>query len=170
MTAAFDNLLSTIAAEGLEPEEVGVVVVDHGSRKVESNRLLEDVAAAFAKTAPRLIVEPAHMELAEPSIATAFANCVRRGARLVVVFPYFLGPGRHWNEDIPRLSAQAASGHPGVRHLVTAPLGLHELLLQVMHARISHCLDHALRGGPTCDLCSEFTGCMLQPPVVENSG
>ena len=36
------------------------------------------------------IVEPAHMELAEPSIATAFARCVERGATTVVVFPYFL--------------------------------------------------------------------------------
>jgi hypothetical protein len=33
------------------------------------------------------IVEPAHMELAEPSIGVAFDRCIERGARLVVVHP-----------------------------------------------------------------------------------
>ncbi len=82
------------------------------------------------------------MELAEPSIATAFDRCVEPGATTVVVFPYFLLPGRHWNEDIPRLAAAAARQHPGVRYLVTAPFGLHPLMAEVMRQRIEHCLAH----------------------------
>ncbi|MCI21215.1 sirohydrochlorin ferrochelatase, partial [Trifolium medium] len=31
--------------------------------------------------------------------------------------------------DIPSLSAEAAKQHPGVSYIVTAPLGLHELLV-----------------------------------------
>jgi sirohydrochlorin ferrochelatase len=121
---------------------LGVIVVDHGSRRDESNRLLEDVARQFAAATGLAIVEPAHMELAEPSIATAFARCVERGARTVVVFPYFLGPGRHWHDDVPRLSAEAALSHPGVRHLVTAPFGLHPLLFEVISERIAEVLAH----------------------------
>jgi sirohydrochlorin ferrochelatase len=80
------------------------------------------------------------MELAEPSIETAFARCVERGAKTVVVFPYFLLPGRHWNDDIPRLAAAAAENHPGIRYLVTAPFGLHPLMAEIMQQRIAHCL------------------------------
>ncbi|MBA3483275.1 MAG: cobalamin biosynthesis protein CbiX, partial [Pirellulales bacterium] len=100
-------------------------------------------AKAFRQHSRWSIVEPAHMELAEPSIATAFARCVELGATLVVVFPYFLGPGRHWNEDIPRLAAEAALpfADRGVRHLVTEPLGLHPLILDVIDQRIAHGLD-----------------------------
>ena len=58
-------------------------------------------------------VQPAHMELAEPSIATAFDACVAAGATTVVVAPYFLGPGRHWDSDIPALAAAAAAVIPG---------------------------------------------------------
>src|SRR5256885_3572444 len=94
--------------------QIGVVLVDHGSRREESNAMLLDVVRDFAQATAISIVEPAHMELAEPSIATAFARCVVRGATTVVVFPYFLLPGRHWNEDIPRLAAAAAKGHPGI--------------------------------------------------------
>ena len=121
---------------GVSQDQVAVVLVDHGSQREESNRLLLDVAEAYRKHADWAIVEPAHMELAEPSIATAFARGVEQGAELVIVFPYFLGPGRHWNSDIPRLAAEAAAACGGVRYLVTAPLGLHALLLKVIDERI----------------------------------
>src|SRR6478735_7812030 len=97
-----------------KPDDLGVIVVDHGSRREESNALLLDVVRSFEDASRMPIVEPAHMELAEPSIATAFARCVERGATTVVVFPYFLLPGRHWDEDIPRLAALAAKDYPGV--------------------------------------------------------
>ena len=88
-----------------DPQQLGIILVDHGSRRAESNDMLLDVVRNFAESSGLSIVEPAHMELAEPSIATAFARCVKRGATTVLVFPYFLLPGRHWNEDIPRLAA-----------------------------------------------------------------
>ncbi len=118
------------------PERTGVILVDHGSRREQSNQLLLEVVDAYRKHSGRRIVEPAHMELAEPSIATAFRRCVEQGATLVVVFPYLLSPGRHWDEDIPRLAAEAARAHAGVQHLVTGPLGLHPLMLEVIDERI----------------------------------
>lgn len=121
-------------------EKIGVILVDHGSRRDESNRMLLEVVAAYRQHADWQIVEPAHMELAEPSIATAFSKCVAQGANLVIVFPYFLSPGKHWHEDIPRLAAEAAATYPGVCHLVTAPLGLHELMLKIIDNRIEESL------------------------------
>ncbi|QDU57049.1 Sirohydrochlorin ferrochelatase [Aeoliella mucimassa] len=90
------------------------------------------------------------MELADPTVAQAFAACVEQGAKTVVVFPYFLSPGRHWSQDIPRLAAAAAAEHPGVSHLVTAPLGLHSLICDVISERITTCLAHHTQTGPTC--------------------
>jgi sirohydrochlorin ferrochelatase len=118
-------------------ERTGIVLVDHGSRRDDSNRMLEEVAASFQRQSKWEIVEPAHMELAEPSIATAFGRCVERGATLVVVFPYLLSPGRHWKEDIPRLAAEAASPYPGVRHFVTEPFGVHPLMMEIIDERIA---------------------------------
>jgi len=138
---------------------VGVIVVDHGSRRELSNTLLEEVAALLAQSPGYDIVEPAHMELARPSIAEAFEKCVVRGADTVVVLPFFLLPGRHWTEDIPRLATDAAQHHPGIRHLVTAPLGLHPLLAEVMHDRINHCLACAHGTASPCDLCVDRGPC-----------
>src|SRR5690242_13783577 len=106
------------------PSDLGIVLVDHGSKRDEANALLEDVAQLFRGISGAAIVEIAHMELAEPTIAQAIARCVAQGARRVVVHPYFLAPGRHSTNDIPRMVAEAAAQHPGVTYSVTAPLGL----------------------------------------------
>lgn len=156
-------MTSPLTHLGIPTEKVAIILVDHGSRRDESNQLLLEVIDAFRQHSEWSIVEPAHMELAEPSIATAFARCVEQGAELVIVFPYFLSPGRHWNEDIPRLAAEAAVAYPGVHHLVTAPLGLHALMLQVIDERIATCLDRVTGAGDSCDLCDDSTGCTLLP-------
>ncbi len=149
-----------------ELHDVGLIIVDHGSRRDESNRLLLDVVQQFVDATGATIVEPAHMELAEPSIATAFGRCVARGAKTVIVFPYFLLPGRHWNEDIPRLTAAAAKEHPGIRFLVTAPFGLHPLMAEVMQRRIEHCLAHAAGDADACELCAGTDRCQLRAGSV----
>jgi len=102
------------------------------------------------------------MELAEPCLATAFSRCVARGAKTVVIHPYFLLPGRHWHVDLPALASAAAAAHPGVRYLVTAPLGLHPLMAQIMAERIGHCLNVAHGHAEACDLCAGSGRCQLR--------
>ena len=129
----------------------GIIIVDHGSRRAQSNALLEEVAAQFGKRFAELYdtVEPAHMELAEPSIATAYGRCAERGATNVVVCPFFLGPGKHWTGDIPRLTAEAAVHHPGTRYHVTMPLGIDDLILDLLYKRATHCTGNGL----SCESC-----------------
>lgn len=123
---------------------VGLVLVDHGSRLEEANRLLETVAARARTLAPEYAaVEPAHMELATPDLAEAFARCVAAGAESVVVVPYFLAPGRHASEDIPRMAAEAAARHPGVSWSVAPPLGLDDRLVEAALARARDAADRA---------------------------
>ena len=135
---------------------VGVVLIDHGSRKAESNEQLHGLVALYKAQTGRSVVHAAHMELASPTLADAFSACVADGADTVVVSPYFLSPGRHWQEDLPSQAAAAAAQHPGVRFLVAAPLGLHPLVTQILESRLTTCLatattaDDALGG---CDVC-----------------
>jgi sirohydrochlorin ferrochelatase len=130
----------------------GIIIVDHGSRRSESNEMLEQAAAAFAQRFSEKygIVEPAHMEIAEPSIATAYARCVERGAERVVVVPFFLGPGKHWTQDIPRLTADAASQFPQTRYHVSPTLGIDDLILDLLAKRACHCETNNYH----CDLCN----------------
>jgi len=153
----------------LDGETLAIIIVDHGSRREESNVMLLDVVRDFQAAAGFGIVEPAHMELAEPSIATAFARCAELGATKIVVFPYFLLPGRHWNEDIPRLAAAAAQQHPGISYLVTAPFGLHPLMSEIMRQRIEHCLSHTQGDAQACELCAGTDRCQLRSSAANST-
>ena len=143
-------------------DPVAVIVVDHGSRRTEANESLEAFVRASAERLPYPIVEPAHMELAEPSIGTAFDRCVAAGAATVVIAPYFLGPGNHWDRDIPALAAEAGERHRGVRWLVAPPLGPDPLLMDIVDRRIARCLAHVTDNAEPCAVCAGSGRCVLR--------
>ena len=110
--------------------------MDHGSKKKESNDMLETFAEMYRKASGRDLVEVAHMEIAEPTIPQALVRCVEYGATKVVVAPYFLSPGRHIQKDIPRIVGEAAKKFPGVDIEIADPIGLDPLVAQVIENRV----------------------------------
>jgi len=118
-----------------------ILLVDHGSRRTEANEQLERMAELVAERVPDAIVHVAHMEIAEPDITHAVDACAADGADEIVVHPYFLAPGNHSTNDIPRLVRDAAARHPGLRVRVSEPLGLHPKLVDVILDRIDAARD-----------------------------
>ncbi|KAK3183612.1 hypothetical protein Dsin_030898 [Dipteronia sinensis] len=159
---------SSCLASGVGDKD-GVIIVDHGSRRRESNLMLNEFVTMFRDKTGYPIVEPAHMELAEPSIKDAFRLCVQQGANRVIVSPFFLFPGRHWHQDIPSLTAEAAKEHPDVSYIVTAPLGLHELLVDVVNDRIKHCLAHVAGDADECIVCAGTNKCRLYGTALDKN-
>jgi len=128
-------------------ERPAVLLIDHGSRRAAANEMLDEVAALVKKRlGAESIVEPAHMEIAEPTIADGFARCVEQGATTVVVHPFMLAPGRHVTEDLPRLVAEAAARHQGVGFSMAAPLGSHS---GIIDAVIERCQSALLGSEPS---------------------
>ena len=85
----------------------------------------------------------AHMEIASPTISEAFDEAAAAGAELVVVVLYFLAPGRHSFTDVPKLAAEAAERHPGLRFCVTNPLGPDAVLTALALERVREALQKA---------------------------
>jgi sirohydrochlorin ferrochelatase len=113
-----------------------ILLVDHGSIRREANEMMIDVMALVQRMAGNdAVVKYAHMELAEPTIAQGFANCVEAGATDVVVVPYMLSPGRHSTTDVPRMVKEAAAKYPGVTFSVTPAFGIEEKLGEIVLAR-----------------------------------
>jgi sirohydrochlorin ferrochelatase len=111
-----------------------ILLVDHGSNLPAANAVLDEIAEGVRRRRA-VIVEVAHMELAEPSLDAALARCAARGAREVIVCPYFLGPGRHTSRDIPQLVAAARAAHPELQVALAEPLGFDERLVDRVLAR-----------------------------------
>lgn len=138
-----------------------IMLIDHGSRRAEANEMLHCMANLVQHLAgPGVIVRPAHMELAEPSIAQGFAACVAAGATAVIAFPYMLSPGRHSIEDIPAMVAEAARSHPGVEFSVTPAFGMHEKLAELILLRA---------GIPRADSQQPTANCRCWHPEADGS-
>ena len=146
---------------------IGLVICDHGSRRAASNEMLETFVERFITLTDYAIVEPAHMELAEPSIETAVARCVERGASHIVLAPYFLAPGKHWQKDIPDLveaACQKVQAEKGVSltWLVSQPIGLHDAMVNIIDDRTQYCLSRAKGEVEACDACAGTDRCQFR--------
>lgn len=131
-----------------------LIIVDHGSKLEAANQMLASVAQQVQRLTTDLVFH-AHMDLAEPTIGQAFDAAVEQGADSVFIFPYFLAPGRHSREDIPRMSAEAAARHPGVQWHCSGPIGLDKMLAQLIVRRVRRCEQHEY----ACEECPDAKYC-----------
>lgn len=113
-----------------------VVVLGHGSRAEGASNAMEQVVELLRKRHSER-VEPAYMELAEPSLTAVLGRLHAEGIRQVVLMPYFLHFGIHLREDIPAILREACAALPGLE-VVTAPcLGYDDALVEVVERRLS---------------------------------
>ncbi len=115
-----------------------LILVAHGSRRATSNDEVRRLAALLQRQARGRYdaVVAAFLELAEPGIPAAIDACVARGAREIVLLPYFLAAGEHVARDIPAQVAPKQAQHPQVSisvapYLGAADEGIAALLLQL---------------------------------------
>jgi sirohydrochlorin ferrochelatase len=120
-----------------EPEsETAVLLIAHGSRLALANEDLVRLAEVIMERSEFEIVEVAYLELTEPTIAVGGRTCVARGARRVLLLPYFLSAGIHVVNDLESHRNGLASEFPGVEFVLCPHLGLHPLMAQIVLDRL----------------------------------
>jgi precorrin-8X/cobalt-precorrin-8 methylmutase len=62
---------------------------------------------------------------------------VEKGAKKIILHPFFLSSGMHVTKDIPEMIREAGTLYPDVRFIYTEPLGTHEKLAHIVMERIS---------------------------------
>lgn len=120
----------------------GFVVFAHGSRIESANQAVRDVAAQMAASGQH-VVEPAFLEIGAPDLAGAAGKLIERGAKRIVVIPYFLTLGTHMQRDLPRLAREASTTHDGIEIEITSPLDGHPALVQALLDRAAEALKPA---------------------------
>lgn len=112
-----------------------LLIIDHGSKRKAANDMIFDVVKLVKSMKPDIIVEGAHMELAEPSIEDGIVACIQKGAVDIVVQPFMLSPGRHSISDIPDMVADIAKKHPDITISVSHHFGVHKKIAEVILER-----------------------------------
>ena len=100
---------------GNRDPRLGILLIDHGSKRKASNEHLHSIAKKYHSSLlndndgiDNIIVKAAHMEIAEPSILTTLRQLIiEEKVTKVVCVPYFLSPGKHATIDVPNLIAGA---------------------------------------------------------------
>jgi sirohydrochlorin ferrochelatase len=120
----------------------GFIVFAHGSRVESANQAVRDVAGQMAASGPH-VVEAAFLELGTPDLTAATGLLIARGAKRIVVIPYFLTLGTHMQRDLPRLARDASHAHADIEMQITLPLDGHPALVQALLDRASEALNTA---------------------------
>lgn len=84
-------------------DNVGLVLVGHGSRKPQYKESLEKLAEIIRARSRFKIVEAAFMMINKPTIQEAVKLVAQRGVKRVVLIPVFIAAGSHTTEDIPKI-------------------------------------------------------------------
>lgn len=108
-----------------------LILFAHGSPVESANEAVREVARAMAREA-RMTVEAAFLDGGKPGLVEAVSSAVARGAKRVVVVPYFLTTGLHLKRDLPELIRQAITEHPTLRIEATQPLDGHPALIGIL--------------------------------------
>ncbi len=118
------------------PGCTAVLLIAHGSRQQAANRDLAELVDRLEASGQYPIVEGCFLELVEPDLPTGGDRCVARGARRVLLIPYFLSAGVHLERDLTAARDELSRRHPRVQFDLAAPLGPHPLLDQLVAIRI----------------------------------
>jgi sirohydrochlorin ferrochelatase len=102
-----------------------VLVVSHGSRSPKTKEEVSRLVETLRHRLPGTIIEFAFLEIEPPSIPQGIDKCVAQGTDAVTVALNFLNAGRHVNDDIPAIIAQARQKYPHVTFAMTQPVGQH---------------------------------------------
>ena len=154
-----DNSIGSNATDSKsngKKKKVGVLLMDHGSKKEKSNARLQRMAELYQLTlgtdededddnTPTMIVRAAHMEIAKPSIPDQLKDLRDQGVDEIICHPFFLSAdGRHVKEDIPEIIGNAiddlwgetTSARP-IPVVTTAPVGSNtQLMLGAIHSLV----------------------------------
>ena len=120
-----------------------VLIMAHGSRIAEANDAAREVATMVQEMTGHEIVEVSFRELHEPNIQQGIDTCVARGAKKILLIPYFLFMGAHVRHDLPEEIEAAQKRHPGLEMFMGPHLGVHRKLAEIVCERISEGLTAA---------------------------
>jgi sirohydrochlorin ferrochelatase len=115
-----------------------LMIMAHGSRKVEANEEFEQLTHRIAKQSHHYAeVKPCFLELAIPSLAVAVEQSLAQGYTQFDVYPLFFNQGNHVVNDIPRQIAHLEEQYPACTFRCLDYFGTYDQLSNQVLAHIA---------------------------------
>jgi sirohydrochlorin cobaltochelatase len=122
--------------------ETGLLLVGHGTRSITGTKQFLDLAEQLAQRIAPSPLEPAFLEMQQPTIAEAVERLLARNIQRLIVMPMLLFAAGHAKRDIPQAVQAALAGclQAGLPWVQAAHLGCHPAMLELSRRRMAEVL------------------------------
>lgn len=115
----------------------GVIVLAHGSRRQETDRILDSLTEKVAAKATHQRVIPAYLQFSANSLDKAVEALAAEGIRRIKVVPMFLFDGIHVTEDIPEELETIGNRYPQLDIRMSRHLGDDDRIAEIILDRMA---------------------------------
>jgi precorrin-8X/cobalt-precorrin-8 methylmutase len=120
-------------------EDIGLVLIGHGSKLPHNRENLEKLAAILRKRSAFKFVEISFMVRNTPTIPEAIDAIAKKGAKKIVLVPAFLAPGVHTTQEIPELigmkDKESQLSAKGIQLIYGEPIGADERIAEILEEK-----------------------------------
>jgi sirohydrochlorin cobaltochelatase len=122
--------------------DVGILLVGHGTRSELGTRQYLALAASLAHRLAPLHLEPSFLELTQPDLDAAIGRLMDLGVKRLVTMPLLLFAAGHTKRDIPKQVREALDRRGGddIHFVQTAHIGCHPAIVELSQRRMVNAL------------------------------
>ncbi len=129
-------------------ENVGLVLIGHGSKLPHNRENLEKLADIMRERSSFKVVEISFMVKNTPTIPEAIDIIAKKGVKKIVLVPAFLAPGVHTTQEIPELigvkDKESQLSAKGIQLFYGEPIGADECIAVILEEKALKALGHAV--------------------------
>lgn len=130
-------------------DNVGLVLIGHGSKLPHNRENLEKLADIMRKRSSFKIVEISFMVRNTPTIPEAIDIIAKKGVKKIVLVPAFLAPGVHTTQEIPELigvkDKESQLSARGIQLVYGEPFGADERIAVILEEKALKALGQEVR-------------------------
>lgn len=112
-----------------------IILLGHGSRRVEANHELIEVADKVTHILKRPVT-PAFKSHGTPDLSSAITEKILSGATRIIIMPLFLFEGMYVGTNIPEEIKNIKVGFPHIEIIFAKELGVDDAIANLAYLRI----------------------------------
>jgi sirohydrochlorin ferrochelatase len=115
----------------------GVLLLAHGSKRQETERILDSIVNKVIDRTGEKLIFPAYLQFSDQDMETGIKYLVDKGATTIKVVPLFIFDGVHVTKDIPDELERIREDYPDIEIKISHYIGDDDRLADIVADRIN---------------------------------
>lgn len=114
----------------------GIIILAHGSKREETEIILNSLIEKVKKKSGKDLVVPAFLQFSRQNLETGIDRLVLKGAKSIKIIPMFIFDGVHVTEDIPKELEEIGLKYPDIAIRMSRHIGDDDRLADIIIDRM----------------------------------